>query len=268
MATVHVTTAEQFLTAVAVADNIIEIDNDLDFNAVTTYPAMYCAEINGNGHSFYNMQCNNRKTILAFNNACNITNLAFKNTLQTDFGSFIWGSNKGRVVVSKCTFSGYYGLLASGNVTFDKCGVNAQRFLGRVVEDSGDHKPSLNECYIHADLYGSISDGMVIGWSGVPLQIDNCYFSGLVASVPNNAILFSITGTSKNNVFNIDVTAGDVVSIRYVHRGSADVANISLCNSDKIGSNISVTYGNVTPLTDAQLKNPADVRATGFPLIG
>lgn len=268
MATVHVTTAEQFLTAVAVADNIIEIDNDIDFNGIASYPAMYCAEINGNGHSFYNMQCNNRTDILRFNRPCTMSNLAFKNTLHTDFGSFIWGANQGHVNVSKCTFSGYYGLLASGNVTFDKCGVNAQRFLGRLVEDSGGKAPELIDCYIHADLYGSISDGMIVGWSGVPLQIDNCYFSGLVASVPNNAILFSITDTSKNNVFNIDVTANDAVSISYVHRGSAGVANISLCNSDKIGSNISVTYGNVTPLTDAQLKNPADVRATGFPLIG
>lgn len=268
MTTVHVTTAEQFLTAVAVADNVIEIDNDIDFNSIATYPAMYCAEINGNGHSFYNVQSTNRTNIFRYNQACTITNLAFKNTLQTDFGSFIWGSNNGRVVVSKCTFSGYYGLLASGNVTFDKCGVNVQRFLGRVLEDSGNYRPSLNDCYIHADLYGSIPDGMVIGWSGVPLQIDNCYFSGLVANVPNNAKLFCITNTSKNNVFNVDVTAGDAVSIDYVNGGSADVANISLCNSDKIASNISVTYGNVTHLTDAQLKNPADVRATGFPLIG
>lgn len=268
MATVHVTTAQQFLTAVAVAGNIIEVDNDLDFNGIASYPAMYCAEINGNGHSFYNVQSTDRTDIFRYNQACTITNLAFKNTLQTDFGSFIWGSNSGRVVVTKCTFSGYYGLLASGNVTFDKCGINAQRFLGRVVEDSSNQLPSLNDCYIHADLYGSIPDGMVIGWSGVPLQIDNCYFSGLVANVPNNAKLFCIKNTSKNNVFNVDVTANNAVSIDYVYRGSADVANISLCNSDKIASNISVTYGNVTPLTDAQLKNPADVRATGFPLIG
>lgn len=268
MGTVHVTTAEQFLTAVTVVDNIIEIDNDLDFNAVTTYPTINCAEINGNGHSFYNMQCNNRNTILGFNAACKMSNIAFKNTLHTDFGAFIRGSGNGRVNVTKCTFSGRYGLLGTGNVTFDKCGVNALRFLGRVVEDSGNRYPSLNDCYIHADLYGSISDGMVIGWSGVPLQIDNCYFSGLVANVPNNANLFCISDTSKNNVFNVDVTANDAVSIRYVYRGSADVANISLCNSDKIARNLSVTYGNVTPLTDAQLKTPADVIATGFPLIG
>lgn len=268
MATVHATTAEQFLTAVAVADNIIEIDNDIDFNGIASYPAMYCAEINGNGHSFYNVQATDRTSIFRFNQFCTITNLAFKNTLQTDFGSFIWGSHNGQVIVTKCTFSGYYGLLASGYVTFDKCGVNAQRFLGRLVEDSGGAHPELNDCYIHSDLYGSISDGMIVGWSGVPLQVDNCYFSGTVANTPNNANLFCITNTSKNNVFNVDVTANNAVSIRYVYGGSADAANISLCNSDKIGSNITVTYGNVTPLTDAQLKTPADVRATGFPLIG
>ena len=137
MATVHVTTAQQFLTAVAVEGNIVEIDSDLDFNAIDAHVNIYCAEINGNGHSIYNIQSTNTTNILRFNRACTVTNIAFKNTLQTANAAFIWcGGSNGYILITKCTFSGYYGRLASGRVSFDKCGVNIQRCIGRLVEDS------------------------------------------------------------------------------------------------------------------------------------
>lgn len=268
MATVHVTTAQQFLTAVAVAGNIVEIESDIDFNAIDAHIAIYCSEINGNGHSIYNIQSTNTTNILRFNRSCNVTNIDFKNTLQTANASFIWAGSSARTNVTKCTFSGYYGRLGSGRVTFDKCGINIQRCLGRLVEDSGEYVPELIDCYIHCDLYSNTSNGAIVGTSRYTGTVVNSYFSGNVANLPNNATIFNISSGSKNNVFNLTLSATNSISIRYVYGGNADEENISLCNSSKIGSNISVTYGYVTPLTDTQLKTPADVRATGFPLIG
>lgn len=267
MATVHVTTAEQFITALAVTSNIVEIDNDIDFNGIDTHPTIYCAVINGNGHSFYNIQSTNTTNILRFNRECTVTNLAFKNTLQTLDAAFA-SSRDYRVTFSKCTFSGYYGRLASGYVTFDKCGVNIQRCIGRLVGDTNGYVPELINCYIHCDLYSNTTNGAIVGTSTYRGTVINSYFSGNVANLSNGAILFNLSSSAKNNVFNVTVTSNTNISISYVYGGNSDSANISLCNSDKIGSNISVTYGYVTPLTDTQLKTPADVRATGFPLIG
>lgn len=267
MATVHVTTAQQFLTAVTVADNIIEIDNDLDFNGIDAHVSIYCAEINGNGHSIYNIQSTNTTNIMIFNRACTVTNIDFKNTLQTANAAFVSSRNY-LITFSKCTFSGYYGRLGSGWITFDKCGVNIQRCIGRLVEDSNEYVPELLNCYIHCDLYSNTLSGAIVGTSRYTGNVVNSYFSGNVANLANNAIVFNLSSNSRNNVFNIDITSDSNIAIRYVYGGSYDTANVSLCNSDKISSNINVTYGYVTPLTDAQLKTPADVRATGFPLIG
>ena len=268
MATVHVTTAQQFLTAVAVEGNIVEIDNDIDFNAIDAHVAIYCRDINGNGHSIYNIQSTDTTNILRFNKPCSVTNINFKNTLQTANASFIWASSRAGTFVTKCTFSGYYGRLGSGRVTFDKCGINIQRCLGRLVEDSNDYVPELINCYIHCDLYSNTSNGAIVGTAINSGNVVNSYFSGNVANLPNNATIFNLSSGSANNVFNLTLSATNSISIRYVYGGTSDTDKISLRNSSKIGSNISVTYGNVTHLTDAQLKNPADVRATGFPLIG
>ena len=268
MATVHVTTAQQFLTAVAVEGNIIEIDNDLDFNGIDAHATIYCTEINGNGHSIYNIQSTDTTHILRFNRACRVTNIDFKNTLQTAKASFIWAGSRAGTTVTKCTFSGYYGGLGIGRVTFDKCGVNIQRCIGRLVEDSNEYVPDLLDCYIHCDLYSNTINGAIVGTTRYTSHVNNCYFSGNVANLSNNAIVFCLTSNSKNNVFNVDITSDSNIAINYVNGGSGDSANVSICNSDKISSNITVTYGYVTPMTDTQLKTPADVRATGFPLIG
>lgn len=267
MATVHVTTVNQFLSVVTVNGNIVEVDSDLDFNGISTYPLIRCKQINGNGHSFYNIQSTNTNNILIFNATCTINRLAFKNILQTAIASFT-SSSDNLVTFSKCTFSGYYGRLASGRVTFDKCGVNMQRCLGRLVEDSNGYVPELIECYIHCDLYSNISNGTIVGTSTYRGIVANCYFSGNVANLTSNAVLFNLSEIAKNNVFNVDITSNTNITMTYVYGGSSNRANVSLCNSGKIGSNINVTYGNVTPLTDAELKTPADVIATGFPLIG
>ena len=267
MATVHVTTAQQFLTAVAVGGNIVEIDSDIDFNGIDAHVSIYCTEINGNGHSIYNIQSTNTTNIMIFNRACTVTNIDFKNTLQTANAAFV-SSRDSLITFSKCTFSGYYGRLASGRVTFDKCGVNIQRCIGRLVEDSNEYVPQLINCYIHCDLYSNTSNGAIVGTAIRNGTVVNSYFSGNVANLANGATIFNLSSSSKNNVFNIDITSDSNIAISYVYGGSSDIANVSICNSDKISSNITVTYGYVTPMTDAQLKTPADVRATGFPLIG
>lgn len=268
MATVHVTTAEQFLTAVAVEGNIVEIDSDIDFNAIDAHTTIQCSEINGNGHSIYNIQSTDTNDILNFNSSCTVTNIDFKNTLQTANASFIWGSKNANTIVTKCTFSGYYGRLGSGRVTFNKCGINIQRCLGRLVQDSQSYVPELIDCYIHCDLYSKTTNGAIVGTAVNRGTVVNSYFSGNVANLADGAIIFNLSSSSKNNVFNVTISTTNSVSITYVYGGNSAAENISLCNSSKIGSNISVTYGYVTPLTDTQLKTPADVRATGFPLIG
>lgn len=259
MATVHVTTADQFLTAVAVEDDTIIIDNDLDFNGITVVATVFCAEIDGGGHSLYNIQSTTTDTPIFFNRACNMHNVAFVNVLQTQTAGFLNSVSYG-ITVERCTFTGYFGRIGGGNITFSKCGINASRLLGNVVAANATYVPRLYDCYIHADRYS----GTIAGSAANRVVMQNCYFSGLVANPRNGAVMFN-TSNMQNCVFNVDITASESCTITMVD--SVGAIGVSLCNSDKIGSNITCTYG-VTPLTDTQLKTPADVRATGFPLIG
>lgn len=259
MATVHVTTAQQFLSAVANEGDTIIIDNDLDFNGLTARAAVYCTEIDGGGHSLYNIQSTTTDTPIFFNRACNMHNVAFVNVLQTQTTGFLNCLRYG-VTVDRCTFTGYFGRIGGGNITFTKCGINVSRLLGNVVAANASYVPELYDCYIHADRYS----GTIAGSAANPVIMQNCYFSGLVSNPNNNAVMFN-TSNMQNCVFNVDITASENRTITLVN--AVDAIDVSLCNSDKISSNINCTYG-VTPLTDAQLKTPADVRATGFPLIG
>lgn len=259
MATVHVTTAEQFLTAVAVEGDTIIIDNDLDFNGLTVRATVSCTEIDGGGHSLYNIQSTTTDTPLFFNRACTMHNVAFVNVLQTQVSGFL-NCLSPEVTVDRCTFTGYFGRIAGGNITLTKCGINVSRLLGNVVAANGSYVPKLYDCYIHADRYS----GAIAGSGANRVEMQNCYFSGLVANPNNNAVMFN-TRNMQNCVFNVDITASESRTITLVN--AVDAIGVSLCNSDKISSNITCTYG-VTPLTDTQLKTPADVSATGFPLIG
>lgn len=259
MATVHVTTADQFLTAVTVEGDTIIIDNDLDFNGITVNATIYCNEIDGGGHNLYNIQSTTTDSPIFFVRACNMHNVAFVNVLQTQTAGFLNCLGDG-ATVDRCTFSGYFGRVAGGNITLSKCGINASRFLGNVVAANSTYVPKLYDCYIHADRYS----GTIAGSAANRVEMQNCYFSGLVANPNNNAVMFN-TRNMQNCVFNVDITASESRTITLVD--AVNAIGVSLCNSDKISSNITCTYG-VTPLTDAQLKTPADVRATGFPLIG
>lgn len=259
MATVHVTTAEQFITAVAVEGDTIIIDNDLDFNGITVNVATKCAEIDGGGHSLYNIQSTTTNTPIFFERVCYMHNVAFVNVLQTQTAGFLNALTEGGTV-ERCTFTGYFGRIGGGNITFSKCGINASRLLGNVVAANSTYVPKLYDCYIHADRYS----GTIAGSGANRVEMQNCYFSGLVSNPNNNAVMFN-TRNMQNCVFNVDITASESRTITLVDAVAA--IGVSLCNSSKISSNITCTYG-VTPLTDAQLKTPADVRATGFPLIG
>lgn len=259
MATVHVTTADQFITAVAVEGDTIIIDNDLDFNGLTVRVTVSCTEIDGAGHNLYNIQSTTTDPPIFFIRDCNMHNVAFVNVLQTQTAGFLncLGVN---VTVERCTFTGYFGRVAGGNITLSKCGINVSRLLGNVVAANGSYVPKLYDCYIHADRYS----GTIAGSGVNRVEMQNCYFSGLVSNPNNNAVMFN-TRNMQNCVFNVDITASESRTITLVN--AVDAIGVSLCNSDKISSNITCTYG-VTPLTDTQLKTPADVRATGFPLIG
>lgn len=270
MAVVHVSTWEDFKTAVAGTDNQVIIDNDIICNEILSDDMTWnCESIDGQEHAIYNIQSTYNGTEFKAGRIITVSNLGFLNfTLygtsqdhgmfkQTDYG-------RNRFVFNDCQFQGMSlkGLFDDGcectrcSITLTSC-----RFL---ISDSFQHEAFFHECWI--DL-GTVTckrgDNFIMFAS-----LRNTYVKGTINLTDETDRFDIIRGYIVNSIFNcyVKCTANRTINLRY---NNESIENVCLYNSDRIqvATESNFYHSGWTGLTDGNLKSATAVQATGFPII-
>lgn len=251
MADMHVSTIPDFKTALQTADAKVILDSDLDFNNTTisgTFASVKATEIDGQGHTIYNIQSASSSSVFAAGVASLITwhNINFYNFLLLGSGYLITGFNdyNHNVLISECKFQGkaknLFKLL--NNSSSVEGGNGCVRSAFNINSDCYFQAPNYSLCYF---IFAESSNT----WNTSDrLLIYDCYLSGH-ARLPATEILSS---SSQRNVINIYNDADTTPTLQ---------GNYILYNSDR------ATFRGGIPLTDADLKNRDAVAATGFPIL-
>lgn len=270
MAVVHVSTWTDFKTAITGAGNTVILDSDIDANGniISDRIGVKAVEIDGQGHTIYNYTSTHNGSDFwldfYYNNqyiTCNIKNLNFYNVVVGGFNTneAFFKTYHGRFILTNCRIQGV---------------INKE-----LIQDSSMYKCSCT--FTNLLRIGGISDSNIIeecwfdlGKNIIPNGVDNyykgqvkyCYFKGGLNTkgLSNNTQIFR--GSCKNSIFNIEIsdTSEDIKTIRLNDRVDTE---INLYNTDKIAlpSNVIFeTQSNFTGLSDASLKSPESVSATGF----
>lgn len=251
MADIHVSNIADFKTALQTAGAKVILDSDLDFNSTTisgTFANVQATEIDGQGHTIYNIQSASSSNVFNAYVTSLITwhNINFYNFLLLGSGYLITGYNAANhnVLISECKFQGkaknlFQYLNFSTSV---EGGAGCVRSAFNINSDCHFQTPNYAQCnFIFAESSNSWNPNDL-------LSIYDCYLSGH-ARIPAMTIL---SFSSQRNVINIYNDADTTPSLQ---------GSYILYNSDR------ATFKGGIPLTDAQLKNRDAVAATGFPIL-
>lgn len=251
MADIHVSTIPDFKTALQTAGAKVILDSDLDFNSTTisgTFASVRATEIDGQGHTLYNIQSASSSTVFSSGVASLITwhNINFYNVLLLGSGYLISGYNdyNHNVLISECKFQGkaknLFQLLNNSNNV--EGGYGCVRSAFNINSDCHFQAPNYSLCYF-------ILTESSNSWSTADLLlIYDCYLSGH-ARLPAASIL---SASAQRNVINIYNDSDTTPTLQ---------GSYILYNSDR------ATFNGGTPLTDAELKDRDAVAATGFPIL-
>lgn len=248
MADIHVSTIADFKTALQTAGATVILDNDLDFNSTAisgTFASVQATEIDGQGHTIYNIQSASSSPVFQANTTSTILwhNINFYNFLALGTGYLLSGYNVSNrnMKFSECKFQGKARRLFA--------------YLPTTLSNPGVTKSAFNinsDCYF-ADSAYTLSyfifndSGNNFSTADYIRAID-CYFSG-DARFPASTL-----NTSENarNVWNVNNLASTTPTLNGTYQ---------LYNSDR------ATFSGGIPLTDAELKDRDSVAATGFPIL-
>lgn len=251
MADIHVSDIQSFKTALQTAGAKVILDSDLDFNSTTisgTFANVQATEIDGQGHTLYNIQSASSSSVFVAYVTSLITwhNINFYNFLLLGSGYLITGYNdyNRNVLISECKFQGkaknlFKQLNSSSSV---EGGNGCVRSALNINSDCYFQKPNYSQCYFILAESSNTWDT-----SGL-LLIYDCYLSGH-ARIPATTILSSLSQRNVINIYN-DSNTTPTLQGSYI-----------LYNSDR------ATFSGGIPLTDAQLKDRDAVAATGFPIL-
>lgn len=251
MADIHVSDIQSFKTALETADAKVILDNDLDFNATTisgTFANVKATEIDGQGHTIYNIQSASSSSVFVAYVTSLITwhNINFYNFLLLGSGYLITGYNdyNRNVLISECKFQGKAkNLFKQLNSTSSVEGGNGcVRSALNINSDCHFQAPNYSQCYFILAESSNTWD------TSDRLLIYDCYLSGH-ARIPATTILSS---SSQRNVINLYNDSNTTPTLQ---------GSYILYNSDR------ATFSGGIPLTDAELKNRDAVAATGFPIL-
>lgn len=278
MAEYHVNNIDDFLTAVNThtSNDTVILDKDIDaqthdFKSVTTVKT----NINGNGHTIYNIQSNTTvfQTTGSSSKDILIENIAFKNNLLLGSVSTTIGSTVALFYSVYTTFSNvqFHGKTpavikhgTSGN-TIEKCyfEVNCQN----IVSGSSSVTNIVRDCYFNCEfiLFNSANSNLANCFMNT--RVENCYFKGNVnvQATGSGLIYTSSTRYSYRNVFNFNIkskTAGNTFNLY----ANTSTGQKSIYNTDKIDSNVSLTTTAI-PCTDTEMKNAQTLYDKGFDII-
>lgn len=251
MADIHVSTIPDFKTALQTAGAKVILDSDLDFNSTTisgTFASVRATEIDGQGHTIYNIQSASSSSVFSAGVTSLITwhNINFYNFLLLGSGYLISGYNvyNRNVLISECKFQGkannLFQLLNNSPSVED--GNGCVRSALNINSDCNFQIPNYSLCYF---ILAASSNS----WRNESyLLIYDCYLSGH-ANLPAATILSS---SSQRNVINIYNDADTTPTLQ---------GSYILYNSDR------ATFTGGIPLTDSELKDRDAVAATGFPIL-
>lgn len=257
MAVVHVSTFTDFLTAIAVSGDIVILDTDIDANAqeITNTVAIACAEIDGAGHTIYNVQCTRDIYPFRFDAVCTVHNCNWQNVLLTAGAALYQNSVSNRLItINNCAYQGIFTGICRGNFNFIKCAFNLQRCANHAFSYYYSGVTLLLEhCYFKCDNISS---------AGVyrSTRARGCYFEGTLNNPNSNALIFD--GYGDNSVYNIYVKSANSVTVYY--GSSQDTPCIY--NADRVDSTVTVSRPFIA-LTDAQMHSASEIAATGFSII-
>lgn len=251
MADIHVSTIPDFKTALQTAGAKVILDSDLDFNSTTisgTFANVQANEIDGQGHTIYNIQSASSASVFVAYVTSLITwhNINFYNFLLLGSGYLITGYNayNHNVLISECKFQGKAKNLFQylNNSSSVEGGNGCVRSAFNINSDCYFQIPNYSQCcFILAESSNT--------WDPRDLLlIYDCYLSGH-ARIPATTILSS---SSQRNVINIYNDSNTTPTLQ---------GSYILYNSDR------ATFSGGIPLTDAQLKDRDAVAATGFPIL-
>lgn len=270
MAIIHVTTAQEFLDAIAHTGNEVYIDNDIDFNGYEFTQQSYvdAVTVHGQGHNLSNIQyAYNGQRFYAgadsYWDEVNFINCLCQNTADAAF----FHGRSGRFTFDKCKFHGKFFNFAYRRVTFTNCAFAFEPGLAWLSWSDGV-SANFEQCYF--DLKEQ-NGHTLISNSVNTTTVKNCYFKGTITGQTTH--LFSVGHqTFVNNVINIEFV--DSGTFRIDYGGDPDV--VSIYNATKAAGATITAQDHIIGLPDSDMhvESAADVQrvseaiaATGFPIV-
>lgn len=269
MAVVHVSTWNDFKTAITGEANTVILDSDIDASGdiISNRINVRALEIDGQGHTIYNYTSthNGSDFYLEFyynNNYinCNIKNLNFYNIVVggENRSEAFFRAYRGKFILTNCRLQGIINkeLIQDCQMVKCSCTFTKLKYLGGISDGN-----SIEECWF--DLGNNVTTANELYFRG---SISYCYFKGSfdTKSLSNNQSIFR--GLCISSIFNVELTDSSE-NIKTIKLNYSDASNICLYNTDKLSFPANVTFSvqnNYTGLSDASLKNPVAVNATGF----
>lgn len=260
---IHVSTWDAFVDALTAATaQEIYVDADMDASEWESERILITGAtiVHGQGHTIRNILYDHEENLFFAmgdgtpEQTIYFSDLDFVNvmtTMREDY-AFI-NARYSRINLTNCKFQGLFVNFAYRDCTFKQCtfafaqGCNLALWAGGTL--------NCEECYFDFGTQSRNNTPIIWAESGT-INLENCYFKGTILA--DNKIF---KATLKNSVVNVFSTpTGELFTI------CDNATGISLFNTSRIdGSPSSVS--DVIGLTDAELKDPDSVVATGFPLV-
>lgn len=270
MAIIHVTTADEFVTAIGTAGSEVYIDNDIDFNGYefTQSTTVSSVTVHGQGHNLSNIQYNYNGSRFYGAAASTWEEVNFINCLcQNTYDAAFFDGRNGTFNFDKCKFQGKFFNFVYRAAVFTKCAFTFESGLAWLSWSSGSGV-SFEQCYF--DLKEQNGHTLITNSSN-STTVKNCYFKGTIDG--QTTALFRVgTNTFINNVINIEFTNGGTFEI---HNGGAP-ATVTIYNATKAAGATITAQNNIVGLADSDMcaTSAADVErvsqaiaATGFPIV-
>lgn len=269
MAVVHVSSWEDFKTAIGGDGNTVIVDADLDASGdiINDRINVHALEIDGQGHTIYNYTSthNGEDFWLDFYYdhtyiTCAIKNLNFYNIVvggQNRSKAFFHAYH-GRFTLTNCRLQGMINkeLIQNCGMSQCSCTFTKLRYLGGISDDN-----TIEECWF--DIGDNICTSNETYYRG---SIMYCYFKGKLDTKALSDIREIFHSSCTSSIFNIELTDSSE-DIKTINMCSGGASNICLYNTDKLSFPANVTFSaqtNFIGISDASLKTPAAVNATGF----
>ena len=261
MAIIHVTTADEFITALSDAHEVY-IDNDIDFNGYqfTGVTTVRGVTVHGQGHNLSNIQYayNGPRFSASANSYWDEVN--FINCLcQNNYDAAFFDGRNGTFNFDKCKFQGKFFNFSYRGTNYTKCSFAFEPGLAWLSWSDGT-PVYFEQCYF--DLKEQNGHTLITSAS-----IKNCYFKGTITGQNTNLFYAGFI----NNVINIEFVNSGTFKIN-----SSDPETVSIYNLTKAAGATITTQSHIVGLPDSDMhvESAADVQrvseaiaATGFPIV-